>query len=231
MKEERIGILVGAAPLGCEKEYLSRVLRSKDTVSVAADGGLSFFVKEKISPSFWIGDLDSLDPDVPREAKVLFPKLDLTPCPREKDDTDMRLGMMTLKNLGVGTVLVFGGLGGERLDHTIANIQLIHEFAQMGTRAILVSKKEYLLVLTAGEELFFSKEKEGILSVFSLEDETKIAIQGFKYEFEGSLSNKKVLGISNEFNGRGGRIFVFEGEALITRNTFIQSDEDVLFGE
>ncbi len=227
MVREKIGILVGAYPLGCEKEYLKEILLSKDTVSVAADGGLSFFVKEKITPSFWIGDRDSVQSSAFEEAKILFPKLDLSPCPREKDDTDMRLGMVTLKNLGIGKVLIFGGLGGERLDHTIANIQLLHEFEKEGIRSILVSEKEYLLVLTAGEELVWPKDKEGILSVFSLEEETKISIRDLKYEYEGSLSNKKVLGISNEFNGRGGRISVRKGTALIVRNAYFKTDEEI----
>ena len=186
-----------------------------------------FFCKRKNLSFLLVGDRDSVDPSSFEEAKTAFPELDLSPCPREKDDTDMRLGMITLKNLGVKKVLIFGGLGGDRLDHTIANIQLLHEFAEEGIRTILVSEKEYLFVLTDGEEVVYPKEKEGILSVFSLEDETKVVIQGLKYEFEGSLSNKKVLGISNEFNGRGGRIFVSKGAALITRSTSLQSPESI----
>ena len=229
MKEERIGILVGASPLGCEEEYLREILSTKDAVSVAADGGLSFFVKQKSAPAFWIGDADSLDADVMIQAREIFPSLDLSPCPREKDDTDMRLGMLTLKNLGIKTVLVFGGLGGERLDHTIANIQLLYEFKEAGIRAFLLSDKEYICVLGAGEEIVYPKEKEGILSVFSLAEETHLSIRDFKYEFEGCLSNKKVLGISNELNGRGGSISVSAGAALIVRGKQMKEDEDVWF--
>ena len=215
--KKETGILVGAAPLGAESLFLMKLLNKKNCISVAADGGLSFFVKNYIAPDFWIGDQDSLDATVFKNAKKLFPGLKLNPCEREKDDTDMRLSMLALKDAGVREIYVFGGLGGNRFDHSIANIQLLHEFAEYKIQSFLISENEYLYVLKAKEKVTYKTEAEGILSVFSLTDETKLAIRELYYEFDGTIDNKRVFTVSNEFNKKGGTVEVFEGAALIVR--------------
>ena len=187
---EKTGILVGAAPLGAEEKSILGFLKENPCVTVAADGGLSFFVKNKIAPDYWIGDADSLDEAVLSEAKNLFPNLDLTPCNPEKDDTDMRLGLLYLKEAGAKNVFIFGGLGGERMDHTFANVSLIYEFATLGLSCYLVSEREYMYVLLAHQEVTYPDTCEGKISVFSLSEETKLSIKGLFYEYDGVLTNR-----------------------------------------
>lgn len=229
-KKEITGILVGAAPLGAEKTLLTECLDSSDCISVAADGGLSFFVEKNTAPDYWLGDKDSLEDGVFRKAKEAFPDLNPVPCSPEKDDTDMRLGVLKLRELGAKTIYVFGGLGGERLDHTIANIQMLHEFCVEGIRIILISEKESVFVLKAGQSVRYGKECEGILSVFSLTDQSKISIRDFYYEFDGVIDNKRVFTVSNQFHKKGGTVEVFEGAALIVRSGIYDSGE-LIFSE
>ena len=225
-EKESIGILVGAAPLGAEKQYIETLLNREDAVSVAADGGLSFFADIRKCPDAWFGDGDSLGEEALRKAGDVFPDLLLSPCPKEKDDTDLRLAMLHFKALGIREILIFGGLGGDRPDHTIANIQLLHEFAEEGIRVFVVSEKEYLYVLTKGEKVRYKEETEGILSVFSLTDECSLAIRDLKYEFEGVINNRRVFTVSNEFNKKGGTVEIFEGTALIVRPVSFETDRE-----
>lgn len=228
MKNEgKYGILVGAAPLGAEEETLLNILKNKDCVSAAADGGLSFFMKNGIAPDFWIGDGDSLGEERLKEAAKQFPDLALTPCSPVKDDTDMRLGMKKLAESGIQTVLLFGAFGGERLDHTIANLQLMHEFATRGILPVGVEEKDFSFALTAGMAARFAREEEGVVSVFSLTPESTLSIRDLFYEYEGVLTNQKVLGISNSFKGRGGTVLVKEGVALIVRNRLLSGEPDL----
>ena len=225
MIKEKTGILVGAAPLGAEKDFLKECLKNSDCISLAADGGLSFFTEENIRPDYWLGDKDSLPEEIFEKAKDRFPELTLNPCSPEKDDTDMRLGVLKLKELGAEMIYVFGGLGGERFDHTVANIQLLHEFTEEGIRMFLLSEKESIYVLTAGQSVRYGKECEGKLSVFSLTDQSRVAIRDFYYEFEGEINNKRVFTVSNEFHKKGGTIEVFEGAALIVRSGIYDPEE------
>ena len=225
--EGKPGILVGAAPLGAEEKTLLNILRNKDCVSAAADGGLSFFMEHGIAPDFWIGDGDSLGEEKLKAAAALFPGLDLSPCSPIKDDTDMRLGMLKLKDSGVDTILLFGVFGGERLDHTIANIQLMHEFAEEGITVIGVEEKSFSLCINSGTTVCFAKEEKGVVSVFALSPESTLSIKDLYYEYDGVLTNKKVLGISNEFADKGGVIEVKDGTALIVRNRLLEGFEDL----
>jgi len=154
----------------------------------------------------------------------LFPSLDLTPCKREKDDTDTRLAMLKLFDAGVKKVYVFGGLGGKYLDHSIANIQLIHEFTGKGMKAFLISESEYLYVLKAGERVTYPSDSKGIISLFSLSEETTLSIRDLYYEYEGKIDNKRAFTVSNEFHQKGGTIEVFEGAALIVRPVLFSED-------
>ena len=224
------GILVGASPLGSEEAFLKKCLEKGNCISVAADGGLSFFARNGIAPDYWIGDLDSADEGVFTEAEEAFSQSEFIRLPREKDDTDMRICMLKLKESGVKTVLIFGGLGGERTDHTIANIQLIHEFAEEGIRAILISEKEYFYVLTAGTSVTYPKDAKGTVSVFSLTETTEISIRDLYYEFEGILDCKRAMGVSNEFCKKGGTLKVSKGAALIVRLESFSEDEEAFSG-
>ncbi|MBR4581078.1 MAG: thiamine diphosphokinase [Lachnospiraceae bacterium] len=225
MQKKSTGILVGAAPLGSEKSFLIECLNQSECISVAADGGLSFFTQENIRPDFWLGDRDSLDENEFQKAKTLFPDLSINPCPMEKDDTDMRLGVLKLKEHDVDTILIFGGLGGERFDHSVANLQLLHEFAWEGIRMILISEKESMYILKEGQSAIYGKECSGKLSVFSMTDKTRITIRDLYYEFDGILDNKRALAVSNEFNKKGGTLKVSEGAALIIRSGIYNPEE------
>lgn len=227
MEISKIGILVGAAPLGAEKTFLSKILAEGNCFSLAADGGLSFFVNEGIAPDYWLGDRDSLEDRDFEKAKEIFPNLDIRPCAPEKDDTDMRMGMLKFNAFGLKKVLIFGGLGGERTDHTLANIQLIHEVADWEIRGILISEKEYMYVLKKGESITYPKDREGTISVFSLTDKTKLSLKDFYYEFTGIMDNKRALGVSNEFNQKGGTIEISEGAVLVIRRGFFPEDYEV----
>lgn len=234
MKNEKIGVLVGAAPLGAEKERIRPLLREENCISAAADGGLSFYVSEKICPDFWIGDADSFNKGqgIPDEIKTLFPGLVTEPCSPVKDDSDMWLGTEKLAEEGAEEIYIFGGLGGERLEHTIANIQLMYGFAKRGIRIVLIGEDTSLFVLCAtkdtppGRDLSsvrFDKTEEGYVSVFAIGGEAEVSIKGLFYEFDGIISPERPRGLSNEFSGKDGEISVRDGAVTVIRTKIIQT--------
>lgn len=70
-----------------------------------------------ITPDLLLGDFDSMDQpaDFDHVRRV----------PVEKDDTDTMLAVKTGLEQGCGEFYIYGGTGGRRLDHTLANLQTL----------------------------------------------------------------------------------------------------------
>ena len=99
-------IIFGAA----EFDRLAEPICLGDFV-IAADGGLRHTKKLSILPDEILGDFDSLG-YVP-DTGVVYPV--------EKDDTDTMLAVRRGLELGFRRFVIYGGLEGRRLDHTVAN--------------------------------------------------------------------------------------------------------------
>lgn len=213
------GILVGASKLCEEEAYLVELIKDKkeNFYVIAADGGIEFFVRNAISPDMWIGDMDSNTRDR-EEVLKLFPGLIMDTCSPIKDVTDTAIGLEILFNKGCDEVIIFGGFGGDRFDHSLANIQLIHSYAASGKSVRSYYKDSIIEVICAEEEKVISlpDKEEGILSAFSLSDKCEyIKIEGMFYEYEGELTNVNPLGVSNEFCGRKASITIRNGALLL----------------
>ncbi|MBD5539752.1 MAG: thiamine diphosphokinase [Lachnospiraceae bacterium] len=203
------GILVGSAPVGKEGQLLKRLLEVENVYSVAVDGGIGFFVKNHLKPAYWLGDMDSVSEDEMKAISLLgLQENCICKVPAIKDDTDMALAVDKALEAGCEEILIFGGTGGQRISHTIANIQLMQAYAKKGCHIMMVSEGCRMEVLHRGIKAF-SKEMKGLISVFSLTDVAeRVEIEGLKYEYKGNLSNDRALGVSNAFIGNEGRISI-----------------------
>ena len=97
---------------------------------IAADSGLRWLRELQIIPDYVIGDFDSLG-ESPAEAseatsEIISGKVVTLPC--EKDTTDLYEAAETGIKKGCKSFFIYGGTGG-RLDHTLANIQLLASLA------------------------------------------------------------------------------------------------------
>lgn len=187
---------------------LDRLLRkpgAEDFV-IAADGGLRHTQALGIVPQAILGDFDSLG-YVPTGAAVY---------PVEKDDTDAMLAVRLGLAKGYRQFVIYGGLDGPRLDHTVANFQTLQFLADRGARGYLVGKEHLVTVLKDGA-LTLPEAREGLLSVFCMgADATGVTIRGAQYELEGgTLTPGFPLGCSNHFVGKRVCISVERGSLLI----------------
>lgn len=212
---KRQGILVGAAPVGKEGQLLKRLLEEENVYSVAVDGGIGFFIKNHLKPAYWLGDMDS----APEGDTIAAVHLELSEerfckVPVMKDDTDMALAVEKALEAGCEEILIFGVIGGQRISHTIANIQLLQAYAKKNCHIMMISDGCRMEVLHKGVKAF-SKEMKGLISVFSLTDVAeRVEIEGLKYGFKGNFKNDRALGVSNAFTGREGRISI-KGEGYL----------------
>ena len=155
-----------------------------------------------------VGDFDSLGSIPDTEKKIV--------APTEKDETDMMLAVMSGLDRGYRNFVILGALGGERNDHSVANIQLLHYITSKGARGTILHGNEVFTAFSNGT-LKLSADLEGYVSVFSLSDESRgVTIKNLKYAVEDfNLCSYKPVGVSNEFLGKESTITVEDGALLV----------------
>ena len=177
-----------------------------DSFVIAADKGLEYTKKLGLSPDLILGDFDSLG-YIPENAEVF---------PVEKDDTDAMLAVRAGLNAGCGDFYLYAALDGQRVDHTVANFQLLAFLADRGASGTLLGLQQCATVIKDGV-IRFPKEFEGGFSVFCLgADAQRVSIRGGAYEAENvTLTTAFPLGVSNHFIGKEVEISVQNGRLLV----------------
>ena len=190
----------------CAGEFDRLLCPIENALVIAADGGLRHTQALGIAPDVVLGDFDSLG-YVPQNATVF---------PVEKDDTDAMLAVRHGLARNCRDFLIYGGLEGKRLDHTVANLQTLQFLADRGAKGWLIGKDQVVTVVRNGG-LSFLPGANGILSLFCMgADARGVTLEGFQYPLtDGDLSAGFPLGVSNHFTGAPGRISVREGSLLV----------------
>ncbi len=176
-----------------------------DDCIIAADGGLRHVQALGLQADVILGDFDSLE-FTPQGANVF---------PVEKDDTDAMLAVRRGLELGYRDFVLYGGMDGKRLDHTIANFQTLQFLTDHGARGYLAGM-DYTATVISQEVLRFPAQAEGIISLFCMgADATGITLEGLQYSMQdGVLHSGFPLGVSNHFLGQTATITVKNGSLL-----------------
>lgn len=179
-----------------------------DDLVIAADAGYLNLQKAGIKPDVIIGDFDSAKkPEADAQVEA-FPVL--------KDDTDTMLAIRYGFQSGYKRFEIYGGIGGERTDHTIANIQSLAYIAEHGGRGTLVGENERF-TLIKNSSVTLHSEKGKTLSVFAYGGIAEgVSIKGAVYESDDlELSPFFPLGVSNKFKEDTATVGVKKGYILI----------------
>ena len=179
-----------------------------DDLVIAADAGYLNLQKTDIKPDVIIGDFDSAKkPEADAQVEA-FPVL--------KDDTDTMLAIRYGFQSGYKRFEIYGGIGGERTDHTIANIQSLAYIAEHGGSGTLVGENERF-TLIKNSSVTLHSEKGKTLSVFAYGGIAEgVSIKGAVYESDSlELSPFFPLGVSNKFKEDTATVGVKKGYILI----------------
>ena len=158
---------------------------------IAADAGYRACQQAGIVPDLLLGDFDSMDQ--PEDF------VNVLRSPVEKDDTDTMLAVKTALEQGCDTVYIYGGTGGKRLDHTLANLQTLLFIRRRGARGYLYDD-DFVWTVLENESLTIEKTVEwGLFSAFCLGDRAEgIDEVGFQYPLKDAvLTPEFPLGVSN----------------------------------
>ena len=204
MRNSGYFLIVGAGDISSED--LSE-LRTAGGFIAAADAGYLPLLKAGIQPDLIVGDFDSSEMPEMNTEIILLPVV--------KDDTDMVYCVKEGLKRGYTYFRLYGALGGGRLSHTIANLQLLTMIHEHGANAELKAGPVRVFLITPGEVHTFSAEMQGTVSFFSMSEKACLTLKGLDYELEhGVLRRAFPLGVSNHFIGKEASVEVHEGEVL-----------------
>ena len=200
--ETRVCYVFGAGD-DCEV----RALPGPKDLVIAADGGLRLLEMHGIRPDVILGDFDSLG-FIPKGEQVQV-------APAVKDDTDLILACREGLVRGYRVFRLYGGLGGARVSHTVANLQLLRWLADQGASGTLYGRNCQITLLRE-RTVRFPAEQSGFLSLFAAGDDAEVTVRGAAYELEhGILTGRFPLGVSNAFCGRETEVTAHKGDLLL----------------
>ena len=189
--------------------YGLRECPQKEDFVIAADAGYRICQQLGIVPDLLLGDFDSMEQ--PEE----FP--DVHRSPVEKDDTDTMLAVKTALEHGCDTIYIYGGTGGKRLDHTLANLQTLWYIRRNGARGYLYDD-DFIWTVLENESFTIERTVEwGLFSAFCLGDRAEgIDESGFQYSLKDAvLTADFPLGVSNHIMEPTATVTVRNGALII----------------
>lgn len=176
---------------------------------VAADAGYRVCLEECIRPDLLVGDFDSMEPpaDFARVRRL----------PVEKDDTDTLAALRAGLERGCTDFLIYGGTGGRRLDHTLANLQSLLFLRRRGAQGFLFDNDFLWTVIENGEVRVARTVEWGLLSVFCLGDRAEgVDESGVQYPLSNAvLTPEFPLGVSNHIVEPTARVSVRRGALAV----------------
>ncbi len=180
---------------------------------IAADSGAATALRLGHVPAYIVGDFDSLDKQLVEQLRARGSRI--ISAAVEKDETDTELAVQLAIEQGATEITLLGALGGERFDHTIANVLLLAGYDNVPIKIIDGPSTCWLL---RGPGSTTIKGQIGdLLSLFPLAgDANGIHTRGLYYPLRGeTLRFGKPRGVSNVLTGEQAEVSLESGLLLV----------------
>lgn len=152
---------------------------------IGADIGSCLLLEAKIKPDLAIGDFDSITENQLKQVKENANQVKVFPV--EKNETDLELAILEAIALKPKNLFIFGATGG-RMDHTLANIQLLYRLEQKNIRTTLIDIQNELTLFQSGSYQIERDPNLPILSFIPLSPIVKgLSLKDFYSPLEDGL--------------------------------------------
>ena len=180
---------------------------------VAADSGAATALRLGHVPAYIVGDFDSLDTQLVEQLRARGSRI--ISAAVEKDETDTELAVQLAIEQGATEITLLGALGGERFDHTIANVLLLAGYDNVPIK--IIDGPSTCWLLRGPGSTTIEGQIGDLLSLLPLTgDATGIRTQGLYYPLHGeTLRFGKPRGVSNVLTGEQAEVSLESGLLLV----------------
>ncbi|MGI6069900.1 MAG: thiamine diphosphokinase [Blautia sp.] len=191
--------------------------RQQNILVIAADRGLEFCIRHQIRLDHLVGDFDSVGQEMlsELESTVLIHRLK-----PEKDDSDTQSAVNLAVSLGAEKIWILGGTG-SRLDHVMANLELLVYGLAQGVKICLLDDHNRI---TAENRSFTLKREEQFgryVSFFPIGSPVEgLTLRGFKYPLDHHFLQVTDTGltVSNEIIEEEAKVEFATGKLLMIQS-------------
>ncbi|WP_416198086.1 MAG: thiamine diphosphokinase [Sporanaerobacter sp.] len=190
---------------------LKSIAESVDMI-VCADGGANHIAQIGLIPDLVVGDLDSIKDETLNIINIK--NVPILKYSTHKDYTDTELAIEYLIDKGIDEI-IFMGVTGSRIDHTLANVYLLNKLLKKHIKGIIVDDKNTIYITNSVLEL--NREEGTFVSVIPINSNgARVTLKGFLYETNEVLFEfSSTLGVSNQIVEEKGIIEVLDGTCLV----------------
>lgn len=185
---------------------------------IGADGGAGRAMRAGITPDLVIGDMDSL-PAAAR-ARLEAQGVGFITAKPDKEESDTELCVLEALERGATQIRIVGGLGGDRPEHSVANLLLLAHPALDGMDAAVLAGDATFRRCGRADgpgRLVISGRIGDHVSLFALDARVEgVSTQGLRYPLrEEPLLMGPARGLSNELLERQAVVTSTAGRVLV----------------
>jgi thiamine pyrophosphokinase len=184
---------------------------------IGADRGALTLIENDVSLDLAIGDFDSVSSfEIEKIKRKTF---QFEQYPIEKDKTDVEIALDEAMKQKPDTIYFFGVTGG-RMDHTLINIQLLHQVISKKARGIVIDKHNEVELTNPGH---YTIEQDSAYETISFIPFTPVVkgltLTDFYYPLKkATITMGSTLSISNKLISNNGTFSYDEGIVLVVKS-------------
>jgi thiamine pyrophosphokinase len=181
---------------------------------IAADGGARHAATVGHSIDLWVGDGDSIGEA--GLAAIAAAGIPIRRSPVDKDESDTELALLAALDAGASRVTILGALGGERVDHGLANVWLLGHPSLAGCDVRLLDATVRIRLVGPGRADLGGRIGDLVSLLPFGGDATGLTTDGLRYPLrDESLQSGPTRGLSNVRVAEDAGLTVGSGRILV----------------
>jgi thiamine pyrophosphokinase len=182
---------------------------------IAADGGAAALDRLGRRPDRLVGDLDSADATLVERLAATGVAIERHPA--DKDESDTELALDAARAAGATEVVLLGALGGDRLDHGLANLLLLTDAELSGVDIRLVGGGSVVRVLHGGHSLLLRGPVGALVTLLPIGGNAAgVTTDGLRWPLAASeLRTGRSRGLSNVVERTPAAVSLEHGTLLV----------------
>jgi thiamine pyrophosphokinase len=184
---------------------------------VAADGGALKAIALGLRPDVVVGDGDSLPTD--RATELRAAGIEVIVHPTEKDESDTELAVTEALARGATSIVVIGAFGGQRIEHTMANLLLLclPALASVDARLVDGPSEAWVIGHNGASATLIEGSVGDYVSLLPLSDVVDgVTTRDLRYPLtDATLTQGPARGLSNELAALTGFVTTTSGRLAV----------------